>query len=253
MKKTILTAAVLALAVSANAGSVRNSANGVSGVLEGSLGASSTTIKVVVDSLVMSGDALVAGAMASGEVSMFVIEHPSQASQNVVDAAQAGSTWAITKSGNLVRFASEQTIAFIENPSESTSKAIRASGNALRVTITASGEVLSASGQALKDTYGDDMALVLDGSGEIYQVSAGSVVAVKDAAISAALKVKDSAIAVKDASVAGSTATLKFINETSVDSSQVAAQDLSAALSVLSEMPANSFEASTTAGKQYKK
>ncbi len=239
MKKTILSALVVLASSAALAGSIKNSAEGVSGISAGLSGASRTTLKIVLvdgskaasTSIAYSADVLADAASAVGNASLFVIEHPSEAASKSLHASQNAAIWALTTSGQLVRLTLDSAADLVRDPVGTVSGSIQASGRAIRVVVNTSGQVASASGAYLQDEYGNDMKLVMTGSGAIYAVSEGSVVA----------------------SINGSKATLQFLNDTVVDSVVTSAQDLSRAMYIIaSEMPSNAFKASTQGGKQYK-
>lgn len=237
MKKTILSALVVLASSAALAGSVKNSAQGSSAISAGLSGASRTTLKIVlVDgasaSIAYSADKLADAASAAGNASLFVIEHPSEAASQSLHASQNAAIWALTTSGQLVRMTIDSGVNLVKDPSGTVSASVTASGQSIKVVIDASGNVISASGGYLKDQYGNDMKLVMTGSGTVYAVSEGSVVA----------------------SINGSKAVLQFLDDTVVDSVVTSAQDLSRAMYIIaSEMPSNAFKASTQGGKQYKK
>ena len=116
MKKVIISALVLVGAVAAQANSLDNSINGVSDISAGLVGASSTTIKAVRDSVVFAADKMVDGSKAVYNTSVFVIEHPSQALDKTLDGSRDAITWTLDKSGDLVSMSFDGSKVFIHNP-----------------------------------------------------------------------------------------------------------------------------------------
>lgn len=270
MKKTILTAVVVALAATANAGSIQKSADGSSKISTGSVYISRDTIKAVINgtsaALAVSGNAISSVATKVGEASVFVLEHPSQASKNASTASQNASVFVLDKSGDVFELAFEGSKAFVLNPVESTSKASRASKNAAKraveVTIDASGRVITASGQSLKNTYGEDVELVMEGASDIGAGASTASTSVGNSVSNTALKIyelgKGSVVVVYN----GSVSAIKLIGETVIDASAVSvastsnssaalsAGDLYGSIMAVLEMPADSFAASAQSGYQ---
>jgi hypothetical protein len=270
MKKSILTAVVVALAATSQAGSLAQSKDGSSKISSGALSMSANTIRVVVESAsgasAQVGTSLLNSAKAVGNASVFVLENPSEASSKVVDASQASTLFVLDKSGQILELTIEGSKAFVTNPVESTSNASRASKNAakraIEVTIDASGRVMTASGQSLKNTYGEDVELVMDGASDIGTGASAAATSVATSTSNAAQKVyelgKGSVVAVYN----GSVSTVKFIGETVVDSAAtsvatsgnssaaISAGDLYGAIMAVLLMPADAFAASAQTGYQ---
>ncbi|OFZ19646.1 MAG: hypothetical protein A2Z20_12970 [Bdellovibrionales bacterium RBG_16_40_8] len=237
MRKVIISALVLIGATYAQAGSVENLTDGMSNISKGLVGASSTTIKAVRGSVLYSADKIGQSATALYNTSVFVIHHPLQASDSVLDGSKNAITWTLDKSGDIVVMTFDGSKVFIHNPIDATSNAIAASGDAIgqaiEVTIDASGRVITASGTYLQNTYGDDMQLVTAGSGEIYTVTEGSVVFVFNKSGAAMRYVGNLATDIAIGSLEGS-------------------KQLKNALITIALSPAASFEASKEHGKQRK-
>jgi hypothetical protein len=216
MKKTILAAAVVALATVAHADSLeslRNSSDksGISDIVNGIAGSSHTTLIEVSEKGQSAADSLSTAAVDSADkasdVTMYILENPS-------DASDKASKWVIDTTGQVYEFSKAQTSAFLKNPSDYTSKLIEKSGKAIEVTFDASGRVMKASGEYLTDKSGKHLQLVLDGSGKAVVMSGDALVVVKNASVAGYESVKTEVSA--SAKAVSESALVVFVNEHSV-------------------------------------
>lgn len=196
-KQTISALLALGVAVAAHAGSVERSGEGSStvsgGISKGIGNVSTSTFKSVEGSYVRSAASVVDGSRGMSAHSTYVIENPSGASANSADNTSRYTGWLLTKSGNVLHASFEGSVAVIKDPIGSSSTAFKASGRGLKVVWDSTGRVFTASGDVVSDVSGEPVDLVLDGSGEIYRVSEGSVIASVNGSTTALTWVGDSA------------------------------------------------------------
>ncbi len=186
MKKALTVCAVTLAASFAFAGALQGSSQGSYQSLKGSGQMIANTSTFVVNSLgvavAWSSTAAAAGSMKAADTSVFIVQHPSVASQEVGAGAMVASKWVVTTTGHVLQWSGNTAVATVRDPLGESGKALTASEEGARVTLAASGRVLVVTGASAKgslvDTYNNPIQLVRTGSGQIYTASAGSVVVV---------------------------------------------------------------------------
>jgi uncharacterized protein YdeI (BOF family) len=243
MKKQLLVAGLTALL--STAALAEGSLNGSKKIASGSLNFSTATVKAVITeasgSIASTADSLKSSAIASGDVSMYILDNP-------IDASTAASTYVVTTSGNILEFIGDSTVAFLRDPSGQIVASGQSVSNAVRVVIDASGNVLTASGNYLVDVSGEPVQLVLDGSGDV-------LVASKDVVVISATKTLD----VAKSTAQKISAVGKFIIVDSAFDASLTAGKLGSAsakaslgsLQPLFDASAQIWNAATTEGLQY--
>ena len=222
--KLIISALGLALCASANAGSLTRSVqqskastkgsltavSGEEGSLAGSLGLLLDSGEAVVDvvALPLQGSAWVAekapGAIKDSAEALakgvsFVVSNPGEASKMTGRASKAvliASANGIEGVFNLIGDASTD---FSTAPGASVVNSANASVGAIVDTmkfifVDVSGAVVTASGKELKERFGDNASMVVTASGDLYQVTEGSIVFSANETGAVASAVYDSAL-----------------------------------------------------------
>ncbi len=266
MKKA-LTVAAVTLAASmafATVGALQGSSQGSSDISGGSYDAIRNSLVLVVNTsgqiALSTSGALTAGSTELTNGSVFVIQNPSLASQESVGNAAAASKWVLTTTGHVLVMSGDTSLATIQDPVGESKRALNASDEGMTVTIDASGRVLKASGGVMNDVSGQPLQTVMKGSGQLYTVSAGSVVVafgkVKASAVSTYDKTKASAVSTVNASKTAASKTYAYIRavgQASVATYKVSAGSVSGAVLDLYNGSRDAFRAGRDTFRHYHK
>jgi hypothetical protein len=177
MKKVILSALVTAVAATAQAAGPISGASkaGASNSSTGVANSSKTTVTLV------SGASADASVTAS-DATLWVIQNPSAASEKSAQSASTSTEYVLTASGNLLEASVTDISNFAKDPSatETYSASVTLVSNGVEYLVTTSGTAVNSSGAFLKDNYGQDTKLVVNGSGTVFRAGSDAIVLAKD-------------------------------------------------------------------------
>ena len=256
MNKAIVTALVAVVAATAQAGSVRESADASSQMGKASLNMLRTSSVLVIDSTshVATSASELAGKAIDGSV--WVIKHPREASVASVDSTSKGIKMLLTVSGDIVMASGDESKAMIYHPldesgrlSNEASKAVEGSIN---YTIDSAGRISTATFEFSNEKFGKDSALVVDASGNLVELTADSVVVAFRESKALVIEVSADSVTVSQVSVDAANDLLTISGAAMKDTSASTSKHAKESGAASAQASGDSFDASATKNSKRK-